>query len=204
MEIWFKVIEKAWKSHGNPLVKMCMNPEESGQTNCWLALLCLLSLLYTYSLCTCAHTHCMNMHKVTYTHTHTQKVTHAHKQDTPTCTFAHTGTCTHVHTDTTQTQSHWRSNMQAERKKSTSYTQKITHWHTHHTTLSAHSLCSHKCTPTHNIQTSTRSLTHSHTPSYTFTEGRQGGRLSRILWVSGFLPPWLTRYFEHKNALYLR
>ena len=26
MEIWFKVMEKAWKSHGNPLVKMCMNP----------------------------------------------------------------------------------------------------------------------------------------------------------------------------------
>ena len=29
MEIWFKVMEKAWKSHGNPLVKMCMNPVAS-------------------------------------------------------------------------------------------------------------------------------------------------------------------------------
>ena len=31
MEIWFKVIEKSWKSHGNPLVKMCMNPESSAR-----------------------------------------------------------------------------------------------------------------------------------------------------------------------------
>ena len=30
MEIWFKVIEKSWKSHGNPLVKMCMNPVREG------------------------------------------------------------------------------------------------------------------------------------------------------------------------------
>jgi len=26
MEICFKVMEKSWKSHGNPLVKMCKNP----------------------------------------------------------------------------------------------------------------------------------------------------------------------------------
>jgi len=26
MEIWFKVMEKSWKSPGNPLVKMCKNP----------------------------------------------------------------------------------------------------------------------------------------------------------------------------------
>jgi len=26
MEIWSKVLEKSWKSHGNPLVKMCKNP----------------------------------------------------------------------------------------------------------------------------------------------------------------------------------
>jgi len=29
MEIWFKVMEKSWKSPGNPLVKMCKNPPSS-------------------------------------------------------------------------------------------------------------------------------------------------------------------------------
>jgi len=27
MEMWFKVLEKSWKSPGNPLVNMCKNPD---------------------------------------------------------------------------------------------------------------------------------------------------------------------------------
>jgi len=33
MEIWFKVIEKSWKSPGNPLVKMCKNPVFKSKPN---------------------------------------------------------------------------------------------------------------------------------------------------------------------------
>jgi len=30
LEIWFKVLEKFWKSPGNPLFNICKNPDEKG------------------------------------------------------------------------------------------------------------------------------------------------------------------------------
>jgi len=48
MDIWFKVMEKSWKSHGNPLVKMCKNPviskySRSGTPAGWMWSLLVLS-----------------------------------------------------------------------------------------------------------------------------------------------------------------
>ncbi len=47
MEIVSKVMEKSWKSHGNLLVKMCTNPDETKSS---VAFICLTLFLILASL----------------------------------------------------------------------------------------------------------------------------------------------------------